>query len=641
MKTRYFIILLCWISVGVAMGQEMSLDSCRQSLKRALLAGNSDSVATAYCHFGEYYAYRNYDSARYYNQKGLEAIRSSGMSISSPERVSLYCTLLINIADTYFADGNLEEAIRRNLFAKKEVERLRADVEYHTTILGTLGVLYRRCDKPDSALICYKEALHLLETIHKPDEKIFILTNMAILYANTQRLEEGEFYIREAMKLSDECQDMDMVMYAGATAGGILGNLGKYEEAVKYLKQVLAKGRKEQKPRIMLKSMTYLLNQYQKMDQRDSLSVYLAEATRLAESLPAANTEVQGFLQTQYQLLSYLGRYRESIAVQRKLLSEESVNVQIPKSVIYYHLAQNYVALKEFEKATKYYETAHAQSDSLKQAELDAQLSEWTVKYKTQEKEMEIVRLRQEQLENKARMLQWGMFSVVVVFILLVVLIYGRVRRNQLKKAEELKVAKSYIEGLERERGRLAKDLHDGVCNDLLGIGMQLSVLPPDETSKQEVLHLLENVRADVRSISHELMPPQFQYLTLLQTVKVYLERLPFKESIQVSFHSNEEAHWESLSEAVSYEVYRILQEWLSNVWKYAQASRVDICLFLEKNQLTLKIVNDGKSFQVTPLAGSGIGLATIQERVKSINGHLSLYCQDNSQYLELIVKGL
>lgn len=641
MKTRYFIILLCWISVGVAMGQEMSLDSCRQSLKRALLAGNSDSVATAYCHFGEYYAYRNYDSARYYNQKGLEAIRSSGMSISSPERVSLYCTLLINIADAYFADGNLEEAIRRNQFAKKEVERLRADVEYHTTILGTLGVLYRRCDKPDSALICYKEALQLLETIHKPDEKIFILTNMAILYANTQRLEEGEFYIREAMKLSDECQDMDMVMYAGATAGGILGNLGKYEEAVKYLKQVLAKGRKEQKLRIMLKSMTYLLNQYQKMDQRDSLSVYLAEATRLAESLPAANTEVQGFLQTQYQLLSYLGRYRESIAVQRKLLSEESVNVQVPKSVIYYHLAQNYVALKEFEKATKYYETAHAQSDSLKQAELDAQLSEWTVKYKTQEKEMEIVRLRQEQLENKARMLQWGMFSVVVVFILLVVLIYGRVRRNQLKKAEELKVAKSYIEGLERERGRLAKDLHDGVCNDLLGIGMQLSVLPPDETSKQEVLHLLENVRADVRSISHELMPPQFQYLTLLQTVKAYLERLPFKESIQVSFHSNEEVHWESLSEAVSYEVYRILQEWLSNVWKYAQASRVDICLFLEKNQLTLKIVNDGKSFQVTPLAGSGIGLATIQERVKSINGHLSLYCQDNSQYLELIVKGL
>jgi len=84
MKTRYFIILLCWASLGVVMGQEMSLDSCRQSLKRALLTANSDSVATAYCHFGEYYAYRDIDSARYYNEKGLEEIRSSGMSISSP-----------------------------------------------------------------------------------------------------------------------------------------------------------------------------------------------------------------------------------------------------------------------------------------------------------------------------------------------------------------------------------------------------------------------------------------------------------------------------------------------------------------------------------------------------------------------------
>lgn len=108
MKTRYFIILLCWISVGVAMAQEMSLDSCRQCLKRALFTANSDSIAAAYCHFGEYYAYRNFDSARYYNKKGLEEIRSSGMSISSPHRVSLYSTLLINIADTYFAHGDLE-----------------------------------------------------------------------------------------------------------------------------------------------------------------------------------------------------------------------------------------------------------------------------------------------------------------------------------------------------------------------------------------------------------------------------------------------------------------------------------------------------------------------------------------------------
>ena len=133
--------------------------------------------------------------------------------------------------------------------------------------------------------------------------------------------------------------------------------------------------------------------------------------------------------------------------MQQKLLSEEVTNVQVPQAVIYYHMAQNYVALKEFEKATRYYEIAHAQTDSLKQVELDAQLSEWTVKYKTsRERNGNSSFQCQEQLENKARMLQWGILSIIVVFLLLSLLIYSGCVRNQLKKAEELKVAKSYID---------------------------------------------------------------------------------------------------------------------------------------------------------------------------------------------------
>ena len=64
-----------------------------------------------------------------------------------------------------------------------------------------------------------------------------------------------------------------------------------------------------------------------------------------------------------------------------------------------------------------------------------------------------------------------------------------------------MKLAKSYIDGLERERTRLAKELHDGVCNDLLGIGMQVQCMPPSAESKHELLDLLEQVRGEVRCI--------------------------------------------------------------------------------------------------------------------------------------------
>ena len=62
--------------------------------------------------------------------------------------------------------------------------------------------------------------------------------------------------------------------------------------------------------------------------------------------------------------------------------------------------------------------------------------------------------------------------AVTAVGVVVLLVIWYELRRRRQKKEEELKLAQRYIEGLERERRRLAKDLHDGVCNDLLGIGM-------------------------------------------------------------------------------------------------------------------------------------------------------------------------
>lgn len=99
-----------------------------------------------------------------------------------------------------------------------------------------------------------------------------------------------------------------------------------------------------------------------------------------------------------------------------------------------------------------------------------------------------------------------------------------------------MKLAQSYIDGLERERTRLAKDLHDGVCNDLLGIGMNMQYMQPTDESKREILALLEQVRSDVRCISHELMPPKFQVTTLAETVEAYVEGLALPASVQLAF---------------------------------------------------------------------------------------------------------
>lgn len=260
-----------------------------------------------------------------------------------------------------------------------------------------------------------------------------------------------------------------------------------------------------------------------------------------------------------------------------------------------------------------------------------------SVKYDTKEKELEIARLNQVQLEQKAQTMRWIIATTVVVFVFLLFILYYILRRKRIKKEEELKLAQSYIDGLERERTRLAKDLHDGVCNDLLGIGMQMQCLPPTGEAKQELLGMLEQVRSDVRSISHELMPPKFLHATLAETVEAYVERLAVPPSVQLAFsRENEGMEWQQVSEQVAYEVYRILQELLSNVLKHSGATEIYVNLSLQEQLLTLQITNNGKNYSDNGEAGTGIGLTTIRERAKTVGGLLTTDIQDGRQLFKL-----
>lgn len=628
MRTLSFLLCLYFLC-PLLYAQDAELKTYQEELTRAMKLKNRDSIAAAYCHLGEYYAYRQSDSTRYYCDKGLEYARRD---VAEP-----YITLLNNRAETYNALGDMETAINSYLQALKEAERFTGVEENVISILTSLGVSYRRKDMPDSALIYYNRALEKLEGRKSYDERVHLLTNMAVLYANTSRLKEAENYVRTAVEVSKKCDDMDMVLYAASTAGGVMTLQKKYEEAAQMLYPALAMARKQRKPKFVLKSMTYLLNVYSRMNNNDSISHYMREAEKVMAELPKSSGEVLGYQETLFKILNNMGRYRESLAIQYQMLEAMDVNAQTPVDKLYLEMARNYKGLKDYLHAADYYEKAYWTSDSLHQTEVDAEFSEFSMKYENQVKALEIARLTQEQLEQKAKTMQWGIVAAVAVFAFLLLATYFVFRQKRIKKEEELKLAKSYIDGLERERTRLAKELHDGVCNDLLGIGMQVQCMQPSAESKHELLDLLEQVRGDVRCISHELMPPKFQYVTLAETVESYVERLAIPASMQLTFSKeSDNAEWEQIPEQIAYEVYRILQELLSNIVKHSGATDVNVNLSLSKKQLTLLITNNGKPFPDTGTTFNGIGLSTIQERVKAIGGVLSVNYRESMQLFEL-----
>lgn len=631
MKIQLFFVSLFLFCASFLYARDAELNTYQRELARALKSEKRDSIAVAYCHLGEYYAYRRPDSTQYYCKKGLEYARTD---VQEP-----YLTLLNNLADTYNALGDVDASIRYFLFARKEAKRLKSDDILMSSILTSLGVVYRRKEMPDSTLVYYNEALRLLENHEAYDERTHLLTSMAALYANTARLKEGEYYARAAVEASGQCDDMDMVLYAASTAGSILSLREKYQEAAALLYPALAKAREQRKPKFILKSMVYLLNIFSRMGNNDSINHYVKEAEKVMVELPENSSEVLGYRETLCMVFSRMGRYKESLAIQRQMLSTQGINAQAPIDKLFLRMAHNYVGLEDYKHAAEFYEKAYQTADSLRRTEVDAELSELSMKYENQEKALEIARLTQEQLEQKAKTMQWSIVAAIASFAFLFLVFCYIFRQKRIRKEEELKLAQSYIDGLERERSRLAKELHDGVCNDLLGIGMQMQCMQPTAESKQEVLGLLEQVRGDVRCISHELMPPKFQHVTLAETVESYVERLVIPDSMQLAFSKeNDAVEWWQVPEQVAYEVYRILQELLSNIVKHSEATEVKITLSVTKELLTLFITDNGRGSADIAEPGKGIGLTTVRERAKAVGGALAIDIREENQMFKLEV---
>ena len=203
-------------------------------------------------------------------------------------------------------------------------------------------------------------------------------------------------------------------------------------------------------------------------------------------------------------------------------------------------------------------------------------MAEFNVKYHTQEKELEIAHLQQEQLEHQAFLLKASIAVALLSGLALITLLTLRHKKRiaekkieLLKQENELNSARRYIEGLEEECKYFAKELHDGIANDLLGLQMKI------ETSAS----LVSKLRNNVRNISHELMPPEFEHLSLDQILDRYAAKLTENTGIEVSYHPTENNASRHLPNETAYELYRIVQELTMNIVKHASASHIVISL--------------------------------------------------------------
>ncbi len=183
---------------------------------------------------------------------------------------------------------------------------------------------------------------------------------------------------------------------------------------------------------------------------------------------------------------------------------------------------------------------------------------------------------------------------------------------------------------IEKERKRIARDLHDTVSQELFAAHMILSGVSQQalkldrekmQTQLQSVAAILETAQKDLRVLLLHLRPVELEEKSLVEGIQILLKELEDKSDLKVSLKQNVS----KLPKKIEEHIFRILQELISNTLRHAQASCLDVYLYQTDVELQLKVVDNGIGFQLGGLDDLSYGLRNIKERVEDMAGTVQL----------------
>ncbi len=194
---------------------------------------------------------------------------------------------------------------------------------------------------------------------------------------------------------------------------------------------------------------------------------------------------------------------------------------------------------------------------------------------------------------------------------------------------DERRINQAVLDAQENERLQIGMELHDNVKQILAGSGLFLDIAQKKLDDKEEVTKILNHLKkynteaiTEVRRLSHQLAPLVEEDTTLKEKIEWLIQSLNLDENLSVSVHIDE--FKEPLDNNTQLVFYRILQEQLSNILKYAQASLIEMNIRSLNHIIQLQVKDNGKGFDVNAIKG-GIGLENIRRRVQMLNGKVEI----------------
>nr|WP_255444036.1 sensor histidine kinase [Robiginitalea sp. SC105] len=308
---------------------------------------------------------------------------------------------------------------------------------------------------------------------------------------------------------------------------------------------------------------------------------------------------------------------------------------------------QNYIldVRRQFYLLNRDYEAAYQLLLRQKQMEEDYKLSESSLQAYADmkvnfEKDQLKIQLLEEEVSNQKSRRRANILMVSLGGLFLVSLVgflyyknrvkSGQIELHEAHREQQIISMRSMLEGQENERTRIARDLHDGLGNLLSSLKVNIGSLQInfDDTNAEKIYgtasRMIDEACTEVRKIAHEMMPQSLKKLGLRKALEDLVLKMDVIHGFEAKFQV--QGTEKIFDDTTNVMLFRIVQEALNNIVKYARAKEVSVQLTYSEDWFDLTIEDDGVGFDTDALENErGMGLKSMAFRAEFIGGTLDL----------------
>jgi len=527
---------------------------------------------------------------------------------------SLISTSLNSLGSLSTNQSNYNDAL--NYFIRSQQFIKPGDTTALASNYNNIAMVHEAIGDNGKALEYFEKALQLHRQTANKKAIGGTLVNIGIIYYNLKEYNKAQANLTEAIEIMEQLGDNLILSIASESMGNVYRAQALYSMALASYNKSL--------------QLSKILN-----DLYGLASVEL-------------NIGETYLMQKQYQ-----------VSITHLMRAEEYARTTGSKSIVMNSqrlLAKAFAADGNYARAYFYLGEYQVLKDSLFNETKNKQLQELQAKYESDKKDREIVLLNTEsELQKSELRTERVIRNASVVGVLLILIAGIAVVRNyrmkistaremarksdeinrqqvlQLHQEKKIAVLDAMISGEEKERKRLASEIHDGLSGMIAAIKMQFENLRTggNNLSKEydAALEALDTTSLEVRRIAHNLMPHILIKYGLIEALTEYINNVRTSSRLNIVFTHAGFAN--RLSPQIELSLYRSIQELVNNIVKHAKATEVLLQLNFTNGLIMATLEDNGIGIEMEKIKeGKGIGLSNIKSRIEYVGGRFAIHSE-------------